>query len=167
MVSLSPFIVQTETALRSQNRKSLVFNNKAVFIKWCCFHFLILKLNPNTLTSVYVGRPCFTLNPLFLSQVSKQPPRSAFQGMYKLSAVLMKPEILFKNLTEGGTDFGQPWTQLPSAAAAPPYGSALLHSRFGASSETIQHASALALVPDWDSSHSWQPDRAASMCNVA
>lgn len=83
MVSLSPFTVEIETALRSQNRKSLVFNNKAVFIKLRCFHFPILKLNLATLTNVYVGRTYFMLNQLFLYQVSKQQSRRAFQGIYK------------------------------------------------------------------------------------
>lgn len=59
MVSLSPFIVEIETALRSQNRKSLVFNNKAVFIKFCCFHFPILKLNLNTHNKCLHGQTLF------------------------------------------------------------------------------------------------------------
>lgn len=81
MVSLT-FVVEIEAALRSPNRKSLVFN-KAVFMKLRCFHFPILKLNLNTLTNVYVGRACLMLNWLLLQQVSKQLFHRAFQGTYK------------------------------------------------------------------------------------
>lgn len=135
MVRLSPFVVEIEKALRSQNRKSLVFNNKAVFIKLCCFHFPILKLNLNILTNVYVGRPCFMLNWLFLYQLSKQQSHRAFQGMYKPQCyfnetwnTLQKRETRWHQLLcEANPEY-----RLPSAATDwhPPYQSTLLKFTF-------------------------------------
>lgn len=59
MGSLSPFTVEMETA---PNRMSLVFDNKAGFIKLYSFHFPILTLNLNPWTKVDVAVPglCFT-----------------------------------------------------------------------------------------------------------
>lgn len=171
MVSLSPFIVEIETALRSQNRKSLVFNNKAVFIKFCCFHFPILKLNLNTLTNVYVGRPCFMLGWLFLYLVSKQQSHRAFQGIYKSQCyfneiwnTLQKPKTRWHQLLwEAYSEY-----RLPSADTDwdPPHWLTLLQSVFRLQFWDHSGHSALALVLDWDLSANSQANHAVSIYNI-
>lgn len=86
----------------SPNRKSLVFSNKAVFIKWCCFHFPVLKLNLNTVTNVYVGRLHFSAH---LPGIKAAIPIGFSRGYINLGAILTKPAMPFKTMEQEDIHF--------------------------------------------------------------
>ena len=90
------------------------------------------------------------------------------RGYINLSAILMKPEILFKNLRQDDANFCEKptlSTDCPQLSLAEIHLTDHLCSsqRSGSSSETVQYMSALALVLDWDLLANWQSNHAISV----
>lgn len=99
-------------------------------------------------------------------------PVGLSRGYINLRAILMKPEILFKNLKQDDPNLCERPalnTGCPQHSLAEIHLTGELCSRqcSGSSSETIHCTSALALVLDWDLPANWQSNHAISVYNIA